>query len=322
MFSRFFVLSISIVLIIACSASILPNLVRARAAYQLASQGRAARLTPAQLHVAQSSLVVAEKMYSDEGDTDNVRDRAYVAQRKAELAEVQASIVEAQAREVAARQQLQRSNAQKLNDAQAELAGSRDLIATQQDQLASEKQRRQEAEKRAAEAMAQLANIASIKQESRGTVITLSGAVIFASGKAELLPSAQEKLSQVAEVLKKSDPDSKFLVEGFTDSRGSDALNQDLSTRRAAAVRAFLVSRGVPETRITSQGFGKNNPMADNDSAEGRANNRRVEIVVQSPGQETSHGIRDQTQSQADRAASEGVNRPSGNPRESGSTRQ
>ncbi len=318
MFQRLYALPFSIVFAVACSASTPPNLVQARAAYQRASQGTAARLTPAQLHVAQSSLVVAEKTYDDEGDTANARDRAYIAQRKAELAEVQASILDAQAREAAAQRQLQAENAQKLNNAEAELAGDKSVIATQQAQLANETQRRQEAEQRAAQAMAQLTNIASIRQESRGTVITLSGAVIFASGKADLLPSAQEKLTQVADVLKQSDSGSKFLVEGYTDSRGSDALNQDLSTRRAAAVRSFLVSRGVPEDQITSQGFGKSNPVADNDTAEGRANNRRVEIVVQAPGQKMGQGARsDQTQRQADQFTSQGSNSQVSNHRDS-----
>jgi outer membrane protein OmpA-like peptidoglycan-associated protein len=258
-------------------------------------------LTPAQLHVAQTSLAVAEKTYDDEGDSDNARDRAYVAQRKAELAEVQANIADAQAREAIARRQLQDAKDQKLNNAQAELAGDKNVIAAQQAQLADEKQRRQEAEQRAAEAIAQLTNIASIKQESRGTVITLSGAVIFASGKSDLLPSAREKLNQVADALKESEAGSKFVVEGYTDSRGSDALNQDLSTQRAAAVRRYLISRGVSEDQIKSQGFGKSNPVADNDTAEGRANNRRVEIVVQAPGQKTAQGTQsDQTQRQAD----------------------
>jgi len=310
MFNRFYVFSLSTALVTACAASTPPSLVQARMAYQRAAQGPAARLTPAQLHVAQTSLFVAEKTYDDEGNTENARDRAYVATRKAELAEVQASIVDAQAREGIALKQLQQANANKLNNAQTELAGDKSLIATQQAQLASEKQRRQEAEQRAAEAMAQLTNIASIKQESRGTVITLSGAVIFASGKADLLPTAQEKLNQVAEALKQSDSASKFVVEGYTDSRGSDALNQDLSARRAAAVRSYLISRGVPEERITSKGFGKSNPVADNDTAEGRANNRRVEIVVQASAQNSQVLRGDQTQHHGDQFTSQGSRSP------------
>jgi outer membrane protein OmpA-like peptidoglycan-associated protein len=71
-----------------------------------------------------------------------------------------------------------------------------------------------------------------------------------------------------------------MVVEGYTDSQGSVASNQDLSQRRAQSVRDYLVSRGIAGDRITGQGFGPGRPIADNASAEGRANNRRVEIVV------------------------------------------
>ena len=112
-------------------------------------------------------------------------------------------------------------------------------------------------------------------------VITLSGGVLFASAKAELLPEAVIKLNTVAEALTQQDPDSKMVVEGHTDSQGAAGYNQDLSQRRAEAVRAHLVSRGIAADRITAQGFGLTRPVADNTSTEGRANNRRVEIVVQ-----------------------------------------
>jgi outer membrane protein OmpA-like peptidoglycan-associated protein len=126
-----------------------------------------------------------------------------------------------------------------------------------------------------------LAKIASVKQEARGMVITLSGSVLFASAKSDLLPAAQIKLNDVANALIKEDPLSKIVVEGHTDSQGAAAYNQDLSQRRAQAVRDYLVSRGIAGDRVTSQGFGPSRSIAENTSAEGRANNRRVEIVVQ-----------------------------------------
>jgi outer membrane protein OmpA-like peptidoglycan-associated protein len=112
-------------------------------------------------------------------------------------------------------------------------------------------------------------------------VITLSGSVLFTSGSATLLPAAQLKLNDVADALTQQDPESTMVVEGHTDSQGSAASNQDLSQRRAQAVRDYLVSRGIAGDRVTSQGFGPSRSIADNASAEGRANNRRVEIVVQ-----------------------------------------
>lgn len=111
-------------------------------------------------------------------------------------------------------------------------------------------------------------------------VITLSGSVLFASGKSDVLPDAQTKLGNVATALSQQDPDSKIIVQGYTDSQGGQSFNQDLSQRRADSVRSYLVSHGLAADRVTAQGFGMGSPIADNASAEGRANNRRVEIVV------------------------------------------
>ena len=111
-------------------------------------------------------------------------------------------------------------------------------------------------------------------------VITLSGSILFASGKSDLLPTAQMKLNEVAKALSKQDSNASIVVEGHTDSQGTAAYNQDLSQRRAQTVRDYLVSQGVAPGRVTAQGFGLTRPVADNGSAEGRANNRRVAIVV------------------------------------------
>jgi outer membrane protein OmpA-like peptidoglycan-associated protein len=138
-----------------------------------------------------------------------------------------------------------------------------------------------DAQARAAQAAADLAKFATVKQEARGMVITLSGSVLFTSAKSDLSPAAQLKLNDVATALTKEDPLSKMVVEGHTDSQGSASSNQDLSQRRAQSVRDYLVTRGIASDRITAQGFGSTRSVADNASAEGRANNRRVEIVVQ-----------------------------------------
>jgi outer membrane protein OmpA-like peptidoglycan-associated protein len=110
-------------------------------------------------------------------------------------------------------------------------------------------------------------------------VITLSGSVLFASNKDALLPAAQERLGQVADALKTQD-DHKIVVEGHTDSQGSAPSNQGLSERRAQSVVSFLVSRGVPADQIRAEGLGQTRPVADNTTTDGRANNRRVEIIV------------------------------------------
>ena len=90
----------------------------------------------------------------------------------------------------------------------------------------------------------------------------------------------QTKLGAVADALK-DQTDHKITIEGHTDSQGSDASNMELSRGRAQTVKDYLVSRGVPADNIKSEGLGSSRPVADNRSTEGRANNRRVEIIVE-----------------------------------------
>ncbi|HET9934485.1 MAG TPA: OmpA family protein, partial [Polyangiaceae bacterium] len=147
-------------------------------------------------------------------------------------------------------------------------------------ETANERQARLAAEQRADAAVQSLRQIASVQEEQRGLVITLEGAVLFTTGKSELLPLAQQKLDQVADALKQSDS-PKIVVEGYTDSRGADDANLRLSQQRAESVRTYLVSRGVKSESISAVGKGEANPIASNETPEGRANNRRVEIIVQ-----------------------------------------
>jgi outer membrane protein OmpA-like peptidoglycan-associated protein len=133
--------------------------------------------------------------------------------------------------------------------------------------------------------MASLSKIAQVKEEQRGVVITLDGQVLFVTGKAELLPIARDRLNEVAKSLKELDDDKLVSIEGFTDSRGADDMNQKLSQDRANAVRDYLASQGVKAEKLRAIGRGEANPVASNDTPEGRANNRRVEIVIQSSAQ-------------------------------------
>jgi len=176
--------------------------------------------------------------------------------------------------------QVQKTSKQ-LGVANQQIALQGQAMQNQNQQILTEQERRKEADARAAKAAADLAAFASVKQEARGMVITLSGSVLFASAKWDLLPGARVKLNEVADALSKQDPLSKIVVEGHTDSQGGVAFNQDLSQHRAQSVLDYLVSRGVASDRVSAQGFGFTRSVADNTSAEGRANNRRVEIVVQ-----------------------------------------
>jgi outer membrane protein OmpA-like peptidoglycan-associated protein len=259
-----------------CSQSVPRELADARSAYARAANGPAAQHTPADLHSAHQALEEAENSFKEDGDSRNTRDRAYVAARKARTAEVLASTAQA-------KQETSKWNAHAENIEDQALKSARSNLSSTQAQLADERQKREEAEKRAAQAFADLARIAQVEKQSRGTVITLPGGVLFESGKSELLTSAEARLAQVADTLVTSSPDSTMVVEGHTDSQGNDAYNQKLSQSRADSVRSYLVSHGVASDRITAKGMGESTPVADNKSAEGRANNRRVEIVVQPP---------------------------------------
>lgn len=282
--------SISAAGLVACSASLPPqDLTNARSAYERASRGPAPQLDPADLHTAKEQLDLAEASFTKEGDTQNTRDQAYVAVRKTELAESVARTKQSNEDKEGVVSAMHADEKQAVANTSAELGRSKAQVEAQGVALNAqgaalndEKARRQDAEKRAAQAAADLAKFATVKQSPRGMVITLSGSILFVTAKWDLLASAQVKLNDVATALIKEDPLSKMVVEGYTDSQGGASYNQDLSLHRAQAVRDYLVTRGIAADRITAQGFGLTNPIADNKSAEGRANNRRVEIVVQS----------------------------------------
>jgi outer membrane protein OmpA-like peptidoglycan-associated protein len=116
------------------------------------------------------------------------------------------------------------------------------------------------------------------KPTPRGLVLTL-GDVLFDTGKAQLNPGAARKLDQLAQFLT-DHPERHVQIDGFTDSVGTDSFNQDLSQRRADAVKSSLVQRGIDPSRIGSQGYGKGFPVADNTDSGGRQLNRRVEVVI------------------------------------------
>ncbi len=133
------------------------------------------------------------------------------------------------------------------------------------------------AQERVRQLEAQLRDIEA-KQTERGLLVTL-GDVLFAFNKADLTPQAGPRLDKLAAFLKQF-PQRKLLVEGYTDAVGSDAYNMELSERRAEAIREALIARGVDTTRVVTKGYGKAYPVADNGSADGRAMNRRVEVVI------------------------------------------
>lgn len=131
----------------------------------------------------------------------------------------------------------------------------------------------------------QLADL-NAKQTERGMVVTL-GDVLFETGKADLKGTATANLSKLSGFLKEY-PDRTLVIEGHTDSIGSDSFNQVLSQNRADSVKAFLLNQGIAINRITAFGKGESSPVASNDSASGRQMNRRVEVIIATPGQVSS----------------------------------
>lgn len=116
------------------------------------------------------------------------------------------------------------------------------------------------------------------RQTERGIVLTI-GDVLFATGKADITSGAKRSMDKLAEFLK-AQPTRNVVIEGYTDSVGSDSYNLDLSKMRAESARNELVERGIAAERITTRGFGKRDPVASNDTPEGRKLNRRVEVII------------------------------------------
>lgn len=254
------------------------HLRHARAEYSRAERSQANQLVPAQVYEAKKALAQAEKAHADDPRSYQEKSLAYVAYRKAELAM-------SAGREAAARNAVEGASAMYEAKQAQLLTEANQRVETGEQRLARERRARLEAQKRANEALRSLAELAQIKEEAQRTVITLDGAVLFETGKTTLLPIAQDKLRTVAKTLQDADQESKIVVVGHTDSRGSEENNSELSRARAQAVATFLGQNGLDPSRITSEGRGEAEPVASNDSPEGRANNRRVEIIVQYPDQ-------------------------------------
>ena len=132
-------------------------------------------------------------------------------------------------------------------------------------------------QQQAAELQRQL-EILQARPTDRGLVLTL-GDTLFATGRAEIKSGATANLDRLTAFLNEY-PKRTAAIEGYTDSMGSEEMNQSLSERRADAVKNYLVGQGVGSARLTSTGRGENSPVADNESAAGRQQNRRVEVVI------------------------------------------
>jgi outer membrane protein OmpA-like peptidoglycan-associated protein len=262
-----------------CASTHVPSeLADARTAYNRAAQSPNAGLVPGDMGNARESLARAERQFHDSGDAQSTRDLAYVAQRNAISAEAKAGAVRASLDKQMALADLESTRRQQQAKMASELARSKERL-TQAEQMAqSERQARIAADQRTQELVAKFNDVRT-QSFPRGLILTISGGVLFASGKNTLLPSAQTRLKAVAEALKEDQ--RSILIVGHTDDRGADQMNLRLSGERADAVMKFLVQQGVPESRMRTQGMGEAQPIASNRTPEGRANNRRVEIIME-----------------------------------------
>jgi outer membrane protein OmpA-like peptidoglycan-associated protein len=161
--------------------------------------------------------------------------------------------------------------------AKADAAAANAQTAAAQGQVADAEARTREAQARAAALEAMMTELQA-KQTERGMIITI-GDVLFATGQATLTPAGMSNLRKLADALAQN-PERTVLVEGFTDSVGGAAYNQNLSEKRAASVRNALMGMGVDERRIAMKGYGEAYPVAPNDTAGNKQLNRRVEIVL------------------------------------------
>jgi len=249
-------------LMCACASTPQPNPVRetARAAVQAAeADPNVSQYDAVDLETAKKDLASADAAAGHHDDTLTAQ-FAYLASQTARMAQLRASAKADDAR-VAAGQ------------------GERDkiLLAERAREADNAKLARDQEAAKAARLQAEVDELKA-KPTDRGLVLTL-GDVLFSTGKAELNSGGTRKIDQLAQFLNEH-KDRRVQVDGFTDSVGTDAYNLDLSQRRANAVQSALQGRGIESSRITTQGYGKEFPVAGNTDSGGRQLNRRVEVII------------------------------------------
>lgn len=272
------------------------DLEKAREAFSAAKMDPdVVKRAPLGLQTAGSSLMLAESLYKADAEPAEVSHQAYLALQRTAIARETASQkiaeenVEAASSErakvlLAARTSEAETAYKRAQASSKEAQEARKQAEERSEQLAAKTAEAQQAidaaraaEERAKQLEAEVAQLQGIKSD-RGLVITL-GDVLFDTGKAELKGGAVVTISKIANFMK-TYPTRTLLVEGFTDSRGSDSYNLDLSERRANAVRNALTAGGVESERVQVRGYGESYPIASNDTPEGRQLNRRVEVII------------------------------------------
>jgi outer membrane protein OmpA-like peptidoglycan-associated protein len=243
---------------------------------------------PMELQEAGKAFQEAEKAK----ETEDILQMGYIAERKTQfavtiadgkVAERDIDKLNVEKAEMNARKQtLEAERARKAAAAETEKAAMAGRQAEQAKSAAEmEAAKAAKAKAESDQLMKELANLKA-QQTERGIVLTI-GDVLFATGKADLSPDANQSVAKLAEFLKKS-PNRNVLIEGHTDSVGKDDYNIALSQKRADSVKARLVGDGIAPARITTVGYGKKFPVASNDTKAGKAQNRRVDVVILNEG--------------------------------------
>jgi outer membrane protein OmpA-like peptidoglycan-associated protein len=240
---------------------------------------------------AQAAAAAAKKAAEEQAAAElKRRQDAELARQQAEQAKAEALRMKQEAEQAAAEAARQKQEAeaaaaaaraqQEAAQAAAEQASREKAAALDQAEQARQAAAKAEAEKAdlRAQLLAQLNSILQTRDSARGLIVNMSD-VLFDTGSSTLKSAAREKLAKISGILL-AHPGLTLQIEGHTDSVGSDDFNQQLSERRADTVRDFLAEQGVAASAITARGFGKTQPVASNETAEGRQLNRRVELVV------------------------------------------
>jgi outer membrane protein OmpA-like peptidoglycan-associated protein len=246
-----------------------------------------------------NAKIAADKRAAEEREAKARADALAEVQRRQEAEQARQQAEAAKAEAVRMQQEAQKAAAEAARQkAEAEQASAAALVQQQAAQAAADQAARDkaaaeaetlkarqaaaQAEAEKAQLRAQLLNqlnsILQTRDSARGLIVNMSD-VLFDTGSYTLKPGAREKLAKISGIVL-AHPGLSLQIEGHTDSVGGDDFNQQLSERRADSVRDFLAEQGVPASSITARGFGKMQPVATNDTAEGRQRNRRVELVV------------------------------------------
>jgi outer membrane protein OmpA-like peptidoglycan-associated protein len=260
----------------ACVSAPQPNaaLESARAAVNAAEMDpNVAKYAALDLDTAKKDLAIADDAALHHKDAE-IAQPAYLAAQNARLAQMHAAAKADDARVATGQAERDQIMLAARNREVQNAKVATNVALDQRDQAAQEAAR---ATEEAARLQAEV-DALKAKPTPRGLVLTL-GDVLFDTGRAELNPGAGRKLDQLAQFLNEH-KDRRVQIDGFTDSVGTDSYNEDLSRRRADAVKSALLVRGIDSSRISTQGYGKSYPVADNNDSGGRQLNRRVEVVI------------------------------------------